>query len=326
MTAARVRANQTTMNRALVTGGAGFIGSNLVRLLVDRGYDVTVLDNLSTGYQENLAGLTDIKLIEGDIRDEKIVETAMRGVDAVFHLAATVGNIRSIEDPFEDSETNVIGTLRLLVAAQKTGVPKFVYSSSGAIFGDLRQLPIREDHPCEPLSPYGVSKLAAEKHCLAYSRLYGFEVVCLRYFNVYGNNQRYDSYGNVIPIFVDRMLRGEPLIVYGDGNQTRDFVNVADVAQANLLAARSVGVSGVFNIGCGEAVTINKLIELLREIIDGELMVTHAAARPGEVLHSCADISAARSALGFKPTTDFRQGLREYFEWARNLRAAVSCA
>jgi len=219
--------------KALVTGGAGFIGSNVVKLLVDEGHDVLVLDNLSSGYRCNLSALQTVEFVEGDVRDAALVSRVMHGVEVVFHLAASVGNIRSIEHPIEDSEINVIGTLRVLEAARRTGVRKIIFSSSAGIFGELKHLPIREDHPVEPDSPYGASKLAAEKLCLAYAKLYDLEAICLRYFNVYGVNQRYDAYGNVIPIFAHRLLHGMPLIIYGDGEQTRDFVNVRDVARAN---------------------------------------------------------------------------------------------
>src|ERR1017187_4485266 len=199
--------------KALVTGGAGFIGSTISKELALNGADVVVLDNLSSGYRINLGGHPGIRLIERDIRDPVAVDAAMDGVDAVFHLAASVGNKRSIDQPVNDAEINVIGTLRVLEAARKAGVQKVVMSSSAGIFGELKTLPIREDHPVEPDTPYGASKLCAEKEGLAYAKLYGMEVVCLRYFNVYGPSQRFDAYGNVIPIFVFQMLRGEPVTI-----------------------------------------------------------------------------------------------------------------
>lgn len=304
------------MTKALVTGGAGFIGSNVARLLAEEGRDVTVLDSLVTGYEKNLAGLRGVNLVRGDVRDAAQVAKLAEGASVVFHFAASVGNTRSIESPFEDSEVNILGTLSVLEAARLAGVRKVVYSSSAAIFGELRRLPIDEAHPAEPDSPYGVSKLAGEKHCLAYSRLHDLEAVCLRYFNVYGVNQRYDAYGNVIPIFVHRMLRGQPLLVYGDGKQTRDFVNVRDVARANLLAARAEGVSGAFNIASGEAITVNQLVALLREASGGDLKVEYAPPRKGDVMHSRADITAARASLGYEPAIGMAEGLREYLEWA----------
>lgn len=250
----------------LVTGGAGFIGSNVGKLLLDEGHDVVVLDNLSSGYRCNLSPFRDVEFVEGDVRNHEIVSKVMQGVEVVFHLAASVGNIRSIEYPVQDSEINVIGTLHVLEAARHAGVRKIVFSSSAGIFGGLKYLPIREDHPAEPDSPYGASKLAAEKLCLAYAKLYDLEAICLRYFNVYGVNQRYDAYGNVIPIFAHRLLHGLPLIIYGDGEQTRDFVNVRDVARANLMAAEANGLSGAFNIASGTAITINHLASLIRDV------------------------------------------------------------
>jgi UDP-glucose 4-epimerase len=304
------------MSKALVTGGAGFIGSNVARLLAEEGYDVVVLDSLVTGYEKNLGGLRGVRLVRGDVRDAALVGSLAEGSGVVFHLAASVGNTRSIERPFEDSEVNVLGTLAVLEAARRAGVRKIVCSSSSAIFGEPRHLPIDESHPAEPDSPYGVSKLAAEKHCLAYSRLHDMEAVCLRYFNVYGINQRYDAYGNVIPIFIHRMVRGRPLTVFGDGEQTRDFVNVKDVARANLLAARAAAVSGAFNIASGESITINRLVELLREASGRDVAVKYAPPRRGDVLHSRADITTARTTLAYEPSVGMAEGLREYLDWA----------
>jgi len=299
----------------LVTGGAGFIGSNLVRLLVSQGHEVTVLDDLSSGYKRNLDLVPGVRFVEGDVRDADAVRRAMSGAQAVFHLAASVGNARSIDDPIRDSEINVIGTLQVLEAARREGVRKLVYSSSAGIFGELRTLPIREDHPAEPRSPYGASKLAAEKQCLVCGHLYDIEVVCLRYFNVYGPNQRYDMYGNVIPIFAHRLLHQQPLIVYGDGDQTRDFANVRDVALANYKAATTPGAKGAFNIGSGTRVTINELVRLLEGAFGVRAEVEHAPPRPGDVRDSLADISAARAAFGFEPAVILSEGLREYAGW-----------
>lgn len=306
------------MTKALVTGGAGFIGSNIAGLLAQEGYDVVVLDNLISGYRRNLEPLPAVTFVEGDVRDAAAVARVMDGAEVVFHLAASVGNLRSIEQPLEDSDINILGTLTVLEGARNAGVGKIVCSSSAAIFGELKHLPIREDHPAEPDSPYGVSKLAEEKHCLAYSRLYDLEAICLRYFNVYGPNQRYDAYGNVIPIFVHRMLSEKPLTIFGDGEQTRDFVNVKDVARANILAAGARGVSGVFNIATGVSVTLNQLVELLADKSGKQLEVDHAAERKGDVRHSRADIAAARELLGFEPRVTLADGLDEYWAWAQD--------
>jgi UDP-glucose 4-epimerase len=305
------------MSTALVTGGAGFIGSNLVRLLLERGHTVTVLDNLSSGYRSNLDELPAARLVEGDIRNAADVDAAMEGCEMVFHLAASVGNKRSIDHPLDDSAINVMGTLTVLEAARRHGVRKLVFSSSAGIFGELKTIPIAEDHPVEPDTPYGASKLAAEKLCLAYAKLYALECVCLRYFNVYGPNQRYDAYGNVIPIFAHRMLRNEPVTVFGDGEQTRDFVNVRDVAEANYRAAMNRGVSGAFNIGSGTRVTINELIALMSEAGGLSPAVEYGPPRPGDVRHSLADVSQAKARLGFEPSVDLASGLREYMAWAR---------
>jgi UDP-glucose 4-epimerase len=304
------------MINTLVTGGAGFIGSNLAALLLNRGHQVTVLDNLTSGYRENLTALAGARFIEGDVRDQKAVDEAMRNAEVVFHLAASVGNTRAIEHPLLDSEINVLGTLTVLEAARRHGVRKVVFSSSAGIFGELKTLPISEDHPVEPDTPYGASKLAAEKHCLAYAKLYPLECICLRYFNVYGVNQRYDAYGNVIPIFADRMLRGIPLKIYGDGEQTRDFVNVRDVAEANYLAGMNRGVSGAFNIASGTRVTINELATLMGRCGGIVATVEHTAPRPGDVRHSLADISRAHAAIGYAPVVTLEHGLTQYMKWA----------
>jgi UDP-glucose 4-epimerase len=301
----------------LVTGGAGFIGSNLVRHLIEHGHAVTVLDNLSSGFGSNLSSMPQARLIEADVRDAEAVGRAVAGQDVVFHLAASVGNTRSIEYPIDDSEINVIGTLRILEAARSAGVRKVVFSSSAGIFGELKTLPIREDHPVEPDSPYGASKLAAEKMCLAYTKLHGIETVCLRYFNVYGVNQRFDAYGNVIPIFAHRMLAGDSVIIFGDGEQTRDLVNVRDVVQANYKSGLARGVTGAFNIASGTRVTINVLARLVADAGGITPRIEHGPPRKGDVRDSLADISRARAAFGYEPTVDLANGLREYMAWAR---------
>lgn len=301
----------------LVTGGAGFIGSNLVKALVENECRVTVLDNLRSGHQTNLNGFPDVRFINGDVRDPIAVDTAMANASVVFHLAASVGNKRSIDDPIADAEINVLGTLRVLEAARKHKVRKVVASSSAGIFGELKTIPIREDHPVEPDTPYGSTKLCSEKLCLAYSKLYDIEVVCLRYFNVYGPNQRFDAYGNVIPIFVFQMLQGKPLTIFGDGEQTRDFVNVADVVQANLKAAAAANVSGAFNIGSNSRITINGLVALLKAASNVEAKVISAPPRAGDVRDSLADINAATTTFGFVPSVGIENGLAEYTTWAR---------
>jgi UDP-glucose 4-epimerase len=302
--------------KILVTGGAGFIGSNLVAELVRQGNLVTVLDDFSTGYRANLETFPSVTVVEGDVSESIAVGKAVNGNEVIFHLAASVGNKRSIENPFADARTNVLGTINILEAARKHGVKKVVVSSSAGIFGEFRSLPIAEDHPAEPDSPYGCTKLCEEKLSLAYSRLYPIDVVCLRYFNVYGPNQRYDAYGNAIPILVFRMLRGEPLVIYGDGEQTRDFVHVNDVVKANILAAEADGVNGAFNIASGTAVTVNELVRMIIHHGRKETRVDYTSKRPGDVLHSLADISLAKNVLGYSPSVSLEEGLQDYISWA----------
>ena len=312
--------------RVAVTGGAGFIGSNLVARLVGLESTVTVLDNLSSGYSVNLAPFPSVRFVNGDVRDARTVSEAFAGADTVFHLAASVGNKRSLDNPIEDAEVNVLGTIQVLEAARRLGIRKVVVSSSAGIFGELKTLPIREDHAVEPDSPYGCTKLCEEKLSLAYARLYGFDAVCLRYFNVFGPNQRFDAYGNVIPIFVFQMLRGETLTIFGDGEQTRDFVHVSDVVQANLLAAEREGVSGAFNLGSGTRVTINRLVELIADASGGRPSVRYGPQRPGDVRDSLADISAAQRTLGYRPSAALHLALAEDIYWARQEQVRAMAA
>jgi UDP-glucose 4-epimerase len=302
--------------KTLVTGGAGFIGSNLVRLLLSEGHEVHVLDNLASGYRGNLEGLPLAKVVLGDIRDASMVDAAMAGTEVVFHLAASVGNARSIDHPLVDASMNVMGTLNVLEGMRRHGLRKIVFSSSAGIFGELKTLPIGEDHPVDPDSPYGAAKLGAEKLCLAYAKLHPVEAVCLRYFNVYGERQRYDAYGNVIPIFAHKMIFGQPLTIYGDGEQTRDFINVADVARANYVAGMNRGVNGAFNLGSGASITINHLISLMEGASGLKAKVVHGATRKGDVRHSRADVSAIRQVLGWEPKVGFEEGLGTYMAWA----------
>ena len=305
---------------ALVTGGAGFIGSSVVELLLDSGWHVRVLDNLSTGFQKNLEGL-EVEFVRGDVRDRELLPRVTKGVDAVFHLAASIGNAKSLAMPQEDAEVNAVGTVNVLEAARRNGVGRFVYSSSAGIFGELLTPSIAEDHPQNPISPYGVSKLAGEKQALAFAHTYGFTAVALRYFNVYGVRQRYDAYGNVIPIFARRLAAGEPITIFGDGEQTRDFVNVKDVARANVHAAVRAPRSGVYNVGCGSSITINSLAEECQEASGLRTTIAYGPPRPGDVRHCKADISRMRADLGVEPSTDIRSGLTEYFEWFLSAQA-----
>lgn len=299
---------------ALVTGGAGFIGSNVVKKLLTEGWKVRVIDDLSTGYAANLETL-DVEFVPASITQTETINACCKGVDVVFHLAACVGRQKSIDDPVQDAHINVIGTINVLEAMKKHKVPRIVYSSSAAIFGELQTPTIREDHPQNADSPYGVSKLAAEKMILAYAPLYNMTAVCLRYFNIYGVNQRYDLYGNVIPIFAHRLLTGKPLTIYGDGHQTRDFLCVDDVAQANYLAAIRPLPTSVFNLGSGQSITINTLAHIMMELSQTQATLQYAPERLADVKHCKADIALVKKHLGFEPKVDMYQGLTEYLHW-----------
>ncbi len=294
----------------LVTGGAGFIGSNLVdRLSLSN--RVFVLDNLSSGSLLNLEKSRDrITFFKGDILDKGLLKEIVAKVEFVFHLAANVGNVKSIEDPTFDMEVNVKGTINLLEACLKSSIKRLVYSASGAIFGEAKYLSIDEDHPVNPESPYGVGKLAAEKYCFAFHKVHGLPVSAVRYFNVYGPRQGTSGYANVIAIFFQRIREGKPLTIYGDGKQTRDFVFVEDVVRANILAAvHPAAVGQIFNIATGQEADINQMVSFINEISGRENKVIHAEPRAGEVRHSRANIEKARKVLGYSPEVDFKEGL-----------------
>ncbi|MEM0906050.1 MAG: NAD-dependent epimerase/dehydratase family protein [Pseudomonadota bacterium] len=299
----------------LVTGGAGFIGSNLTQALLADGARVTVLDNFSSGHRSNLQPQPGLSIVEGDIRNHALVDEVMRNVEMVFHLAASVGNRRAIENPVMDSDVNVLGTLKVLMAAKAHNVRKLVISSSAAVYGEPCRLPIREDHPLDPQTPYACSKLAAETQSHAYRHLYGIEIVSLRYFNVYGQHQRYDAYGNVIPIFARQILDGEPITIYGDGEQTRDFVHVDDVVAANISAANTKGLSGTFNIASGNVVSVNALTKVMLQHGTRRPPVLNGAERAGDVRHSSADIDAARRGFNFRPKVGLEEGVARYMDW-----------
>lgn len=304
--------------RALVTGGAGFIGSNIVKRLVESGNEVRILDNLSSGYYENIADYIDyVDFVQGDIGDNALLEKVLQGIDVVFHLAASVGRQRSLDNPQIDSEINIIGTINVLEAMRKNKVRKIVYSSSAAIFGELITDTIDESHPQNADSPYGVSKLAAEKMILAYSEIYGIDCVCLRYFNIYGVNQRFDLYGNVIPIFANCIFSGKPITIYGDGTQTRDFVYVDDIARANIIAASSAEGKKIYNIGSGGVVTINWLAEVMQEIAGINVGIKYAPERKADVKHCKANASKIKKELDFETSVRLEEGLKEYIRWYR---------
>jgi len=308
------------MSTYLVTGGAGFIGSHVVRGLLKRGAAVRVLDNLSTGKRANLAEVErDIELVEGDIRDQETVKRCMKGVAGVLHLAARASVPRSVAHPFEANDVNVTGTLTLLLAARDAGVRRFVYSASSSAYGDTPVLPKREDMTPQPLSPYAVSKLAAEHYCACFTTCYGLETVSLRYFNVFGPRQDPQSqYAAVIPAFVTRMVRGERPVVYGDGEQSRDFCYVDNVVSANLLGLDAPRVSGeVVNIACGERVTLNEIIRLINKALGTNIAADYQAPRVGDVRHSLADLAAAERVIGYKPLIKFSEGLARSIDWYR---------
>lgn len=308
------------MKRFLVTGGAGFIGSNLVIELVGRGYQVRVLDNLSGGHLGNLEPVIDrVEFIQGDLRNPDDVRAAVSGVDVVFHQAAMTSVPESVEDPVTNAEVNITGTLNLFVLARQAGVRRVVYASSSAVYGNSEELPKAEAMSPAPVSPYGVSKLANEIYADVLSELYGLETVGLRYFNVYGPRQNPNSaYAAVIPRFIFSMLKGQPPVVFGDGLQTRDFVFVKDVVEANILAAEVPEAKGrVFNIGSGTQVTLLELIEHIGAALGVSVSPKFDKPRPGDVKHSVADISRARMVLGFSPRFTLEQGIRETVEWFR---------
>lgn len=303
--------------KALVTGGSGFIGSNVSKMLLSKGVEVVVFDNLSSGNYDNIRELN-VNFIKGDILDKDAIKDACKGVDVVFHLAASVGRQRSIDHPQLDSEINLIGTINVLEGMRANGVKKIVYSSSAAIFGELQSPEIDENHPQNADSPYGVSKLAAEKMILSYSEIYDITAVCLRYFNIYGVNQRYDLYGNVIPIFAHRLFAGEPLLIYGDGTQTRDFVNVYDVARANVMAGLEYGKTEVFNLGSGESITINKLAQMMQEISGINKGINYLPERKADVKHCKANACKVAEKMQFKTVVSLEKGLTEYIDWYKN--------
>lgn len=297
----------------LVTGGAGFIGSHIVEELLKREEKVRVLDNFSTGKRENIAPfLKEIELIEGDIRESKIVKKAVKGMDYVLHQAALPSVTRSIKDPVTTNEVNVLGTLNILMAAKEVGVKKVVYASSSSVYGDTPQLPKREAAGVSPLSPYALSKLAGEEYSRLFFSLYGLETIILRYFNVFGPRQDPTShYAAVIPKFISSMLKGKRPTIYGDGEQSRDFTYVLNVVNANLLAITSKTKEGIFNIACGKRITVNKLVTDLNKIMNTDIEPLYTNPRPGDVRHSQADISKAEEALSYRVEVDFKEGLRK---------------
>jgi len=305
-------------SRVLVTGGAGFIGSHLVRALLELGASVRVLDNFSTGSRRNLAHLSGpIDLVEGSLTDPSGLTRALRQIDYVLHQGAIPSVPRSIEDPATCHAANVEGTLALLIAARAAGIRRLVYASSSSVYGDPATLPVVESLPTAPLSPYAVQKLAAEQYCRVFHRVYGLETVCLRYFNVFGARQDPRStYAAVVPRIITAALEERVFVVNGDGCQSRDFTHVDNVVNANLLALTAPAAPGqVFNIACGNSVTLNQLIEMIATLSGREVRTEYGPRRPADVLHSLANISGARDVLGYRPRVTVRDGLRKTIDW-----------
>ena len=304
----------------LVTGGAGFIGSHIAEALVKRGDRVRALDNLITGRRENLSHIADrIEFIEGDIRDYDTALRAARGARVIFHQAAVPSVPRSVSEPALNHESNVNGTFNVLMAAREAGVRRVVYAASSSAYGDTETLPKHEYMPPSPLSPYAASKLFGEYYCQVFTRVYGLETVSLRYFNVFGPRQDPSSpYSGVISKFVTALLNGETPVIYGDGEQSRDFTYIANVVDANLRAAESDDAIGqVMNLGIGERVTLNQLLAELQKIIGSNLPARYEETRAGDVRHSLADISRARELVGYRPLVSLAEGLKQTVAWYR---------
>ena len=312
--------------RVLVTGGAGFIGSNVADSYIADGHDVVVLDDLTTGFEEHIP--RGAHFIRGSITDDDAVTVAMRDVEVVHHHAASRAVLRSVEDPLGTDEVNSGGTLRVLVAARDAGVRRFVFASSSSVYGGVAPLPTPESAPLVPKSPYAVTKLAGEHHARVFSELFDMETVALRYFNVFGPRQRPDSiYAAVIPLFIGALLAGEKPIVHGDGSQFRDFTYIDNVIDANRLAAAASAdvVSGrAFNIACGERTTILEALEAIAAEVGVDADPVFTDPRPGDVKASCADASAARAALGWEPAIDFDEGIRRTVAWFKGRRTALA--
>jgi len=315
-------------SRVLVTGGAGFIGSNIVDRLISEGFEVTVLDNLYTGGLKNIhhhQKKREFHFLKGDIRDLDLIKEAVKDVDVVFHEAALVSPTDSLEKPILTNDVNVTGTLNLLKVSSDLDVKRFVFASSAAVYGDTHSPQKKEDATLNPTSPYGLSKSAAENYVGLFYKVYGLETVSLRYFNVYGRRQRFDinsSYGSVIAIFINRILKNMPLTIHGDGEQTRDFVYIQDIVDANMLALNSKNAVGeIFNVGTGTSVTVNQVAMILKRLLNkNDLKVLHTNSRPHDIRHGYADISKAKKTLNYSPRYSLERGLTEFLSWCTKNR------
>ncbi len=308
------------MERFLVTGGAGFIGSNICKKLISEGCFVRVVDNLLTGKKSNLAGIIDkIEFIQADMGDDQVARSAMKDIDVVLHEGALPSVPRSVDDPALTHKHCVDATFTLLLAARDAGIKRFVYASSSSAYGDTPTMPKVETMPPQPLSPYAVGKLVGEYYCSVFYKVFGLETISLRYFNVFGPHQDPASqYAAAIPAFVTAILKDEPPTIYGDGLQSRDFTYVDNVVDANLLAARAKQTKGeVLNIACGQAVTVNEVIEIINGLLGKNIKPKYDPPRPGDVKHSLADITLAEKTIGFKPKVQFKQGLQKAIDWYR---------
>ncbi len=307
------------MALVLVTGGAGFIGSNLVRALLESGDEVRVLDNFSTGNRANLEGLG-VEIVEGELRSYERVHNAVRGTEVVYHLGALGSVPRSVQDPLTSSAVNIEGTLNVLLAARDEAVRRVVFSSSTSVYGSTRQLPTKEDSPPDPISPYGVAKLAAERYCISFSRVYeSFESVVLRYFNVFGERQSpFSQYAAVVPRFVTAIAAGEPIEIHGDGEQSRDFTYVGNVVDATIRAGGAEGASGeIFNVAAGSPASVNTIADTIGEILGKPVERTHLPPRAGDIRDSWADLSKSERVLGYAPQVRLEDGLRRTVEFLR---------
>lgn len=306
------------MANYLVTGGAGFIGSNIVEELVRRRQNVRVLDSFITGKRENLEPFSGkIEIIKGDIRDKAALKRVLKSIDYVIHQAALRSVPKSVDDPFTTNDINVFGTLNLLMEAKKAGVKRVVYASSSSVYGDAKSFPQRETDPVSPISPYGVSKLAAENYCVTFAKTFGLETVSLRYFNVFGPRQNPESkYSAVIPAFLFAMVKDISPVVEWDGGQSRDFTYVANVVEANLRACVAKDVSGeVFNVACGSTTSINDIVRMLNKILKTDIKAKYAPKRKGDVRKTRADISKMKSLLGVRKIVGFEEGMKLTVGW-----------
>lgn len=312
------------MSKVLVTGGAGFIGSNLAEALLKRRHVVRVLDDFSTGKRENLIfgkEYPSLEILEGDIRDLPTCKKAIKGVEYIFHQAALPSVQRSVEDPETSNAVNVGGTLNILLAAKEKGVKRVIYASSSSIYGDTPTLPKHEEMPPHPLSPYALQKYIGEQYCRLFNQLYGLDSVSLRYFNIFGPKQDPNSiYSAVIPRFIDALLHDRPPIVFGDGEQSRDFTFIENVVQANLLAMSATHLHGeAMNIACGKRISLNQLLKILKKILGSKLAPIYQEPRKGDVRHSLADIHKSKKIINYMPKVGTEEGLNKTVEFFQKL-------